>query len=64
MPVVTVGAAGGKGDPTTITAVDLSRVEYDNLLFQVVIKQHVRFLYRVLHKDCTHTTCLHSSTPS
>eukprot|EP00953_Heterococcus_sp_UTEX-ZZ885_P005393 3379-Heterococcus_DN1.PRE.1 len=36
MPIVTVGAAGGKGDPTKITAVDLSRVEYDNLLFQLL----------------------------
>jgi tRNA A37 threonylcarbamoyladenosine dehydratase len=36
MPVVTVGAAGGKGDPTKITAIDLTRVEYDNLLFQVL----------------------------
>jgi tRNA A37 threonylcarbamoyladenosine dehydratase len=53
MPVVTVGAAGGKGDPTKITAVDLSRVEYDNLLFQVRVKHHLRLLYTALHAVCS-----------
>lgn len=35
MNVVTVGAAGGKADPTKVQVADLSRVEYDMLLFQV-----------------------------
>ena len=35
MPVVTVGAAGGKWDPTAVQVADLTRVSYDALLKRV-----------------------------
>lgn len=35
LPVVTVGAAGGKWDPTAVEVADLTRVQYDSLLKRV-----------------------------
>ncbi|KAG5189221.1 hypothetical protein JKP88DRAFT_353179 [Tribonema minus] len=35
MPVVTVGAAGGRADPARVAVADLTRVDYDSLLFRV-----------------------------
>jgi len=40
IPVVTVGAAGGKKDPTQVKVVDITRAEYDDLLFMV--RKHLR----------------------
>lgn len=59
MPVVTVGAAGGRADPTRITVADLTRADYDGLLFQASARCYCyQYQYRNTLKFVVEVLCI------
>lgn len=63
LPIITVGGAGGRRDPTAIRAVDLTRASHDGLL------SNVRSILRTEHgfardpKQSFGVTCIYSPEP-